>query len=732
MISLTCALLATLLQQWARRYLRVTQPRYSLHKRARIRSFFAEGVDEFLLPWVVEVLPTLLHVSLFLFFAGLVVFLWNVNLTIFKVVLLWAGVCTAIYGCFTFIPVYRHNSPYYTPLTSLAWPIVIAIPYVTFRILRWFTLSVYFHREASRYFETLKNGYRKMLLQGMLKTAEETALSSPPEIDTRAFLWTFDALDEDHELDRFFSGLSGFRSSKVVNDPLPHLTKEQKSNISAALIGWLDRTFSSDLLPQSVKNRRAILFANTHDPAEITDESLHILQRIVSQGQERRLKAKELSHVVRGPTNGLDEDTIFLLQAMVTGLVITAQHRDNSWFTLASSVLGVPETVLRDYAAQGDSLSFAIFIHITRQQFHDFRYLPWPGFEFSDFLVKASNFNVQDTSPELQHDFCALWNEIILDESDPAYMAYDTLGPIRSIYVALHQDIDSAPTRFSHSITDHGDFLRDPSLYPLCNDPNHHPDSTPHIRDETRSTTAAPAVLRDNVAHISASLANTGVPSSSTPAPLHVRVNESLTDVLPLENDIFVQGSFHSTHHIPVEGLCATATSPDLLPAHSILGRIDTSTTTIPSSPQPSASTPPTSTASTSPPGIAVVPHIIDNHAPLDALPVPSRPLPTTVLMHTGPHSSLNPLTTGSNRPYSLDSPPSQLAPTSPSASQKERKALDPLSETTITGPDQLPMSPSPSLVTQISVAGPSWRSLDAEHTGDHLQYPSRGQYDIV
>ena len=729
MISLTCALLATLLQQWARRYLRVTQPRYSLHKRARIRSFFAEGVDEFLLPWVVEVLPTLLHVSLFLFFAGLVVFLWNVNLTIFKVVLLWAGVCTAIYGCFTFIPVYRHNSPYYTPLTSLVWPIVIAIPYIIFKILRWFTYSVYFHREASHYFETLKNSYRKMLLQGMLKTVEETALNSPPEIDTRAFLWTFDALDEDHELDHFFSSLSGFRSSKVVDDPLPHLTKEQKSNISAALIGLLDRTFSSDLLPQSVKNRRAILFANTHDPANITDASLHILQRIVSQGQERRLKAEELSHVVRDTTNGLEEDTIYLLQAMVTGLVITAQHRDNSWFTLASSVLGVSETVLRDYAAQGDSLSFAILIHITRQQFHDFRYLPWPGFEFSDYLVKASKFNVQDTSPELQHDFCALWNEIILGERDPQYMAYDTLGPIRSIYLALHQDIDSAPTRFSHSTTDHGHFLRDPSLYPLCNDPSHHPDSTPHIRDETASIAAAPAILLDNAALIPTSLASPGVPSSSTPAPLHV--SESLTDVLPLEHDIFVQGSFHSTHHTPVESLCATATSPDLLPARSILGGIDT-TTTIPSSPQPSASTSPTSIASISPPGIAADLHIADNHVPLDALYVPSQPLPTTVVVHTSPRSSLNPLMTGSNRLYSPDSPSSLLAPTSHSESQKERDTLDPPSSTTIAGPDQPSMSPSPSLVTQNAVAGPSWRSLDAEHTGDRSAHPSRGQYDIV
>ncbi|KAI0301524.1 hypothetical protein B0F90DRAFT_307068 [Multifurca ochricompacta] len=56
-ISITCALLATLLQQWARRYIKITQPRYSPHKRARIRAFFAEGVDKLHLPWAVEALP---------------------------------------------------------------------------------------------------------------------------------------------------------------------------------------------------------------------------------------------------------------------------------------------------------------------------------------------------------------------------------------------------------------------------------------------------------------------------------------------------------------------------------------------------------------------------------------------------------------------------------------------------------------------------------------------------
>ncbi|KAN0140422.1 hypothetical protein V8E53_001631, partial [Lactarius tabidus] len=241
-ISLTCALLATLLQQWARRYLKITQPRYSPHRRARIRAFFAEGVDKFLLPWAVEALPTMLHLSLFLFFAGLAVFLWNVNLTIFKLVLSWVGLCTALYGCITFIPVFRHDSPYHTPLSLPVWQFITGIPFLTFRALK-----------------NLAERYRKLLVQGMRKTAEKTAFSSPSEIDTRAFLWTFDSLDEDHELERFFAGLPGFRSSKMVKDPLPDLRPEEQVKLLNAWIGLLDRTSSSDLLPELVKNRRTVI-----------------------------------------------------------------------------------------------------------------------------------------------------------------------------------------------------------------------------------------------------------------------------------------------------------------------------------------------------------------------------------------------------------------------------------------------------------------------------------------
>ncbi|KAN0140443.1 hypothetical protein V8E53_001652, partial [Lactarius tabidus] len=230
-ISITCALLATLLQQWARRYLKATQPRYSPHKRARIRALFAEGVDKFLLPWAVEALPAMLHLSLFLFFAGLAVFLWNVNLTIFKLVLSWIGLCTALYGCITAFPVFRHDSPYHTPLSLPLWHFVTGIPFLAFRALEMITYMDRFSYGTYDRFEKLAKRYGKLLVQGMRKTAEESALSSPPEMDTRAFMWTFDCLDEDHELERFFSGLPGFRSSKMVKDPLPNLTLDQQAKL---------------------------------------------------------------------------------------------------------------------------------------------------------------------------------------------------------------------------------------------------------------------------------------------------------------------------------------------------------------------------------------------------------------------------------------------------------------------------------------------------------------------
>jgi len=790
-ISITCALLATLLQQWARRYLKVTQPRYGPHKRARIRAFFFEGVDKFLLPWTVEALPTLLHVSLFLFFAGLVVFLCNVNLTIFKLVLSWVCVCTTLYGCFTIVPIFRHDSPYHTPLSLPTWYIVSGISFVTFRVLHWFSLFMSlcylclcfpclclsfeleersFIGEVNERLRSLAKSYRKLLMRGMRKTVEETALNSPSEIDTRAFLWTFDGSDEDHELERFFSGLPGFRSSKVVDDPLPSLTEEQKQKLIEALIGLLDRTFSSDLLPEQVKSRRAVICAKAINPAEISEPWFRwILVRILSEDQYGPVQSAKIADFVRGWGDGKGVETTALIQAIVSSVVARAQVHDDHWFAIASDELGVPETDLRVYATDGDSLSLAILIYATRQQFIHVGKWHWPTRAFSKVLKAASKFNIRDTSPELQHEFCTLWNEIVLkaqNDNSKEISGY-VLSPIQNLYTDLHQDTNSALTRFLPAPGDvyHGIIFDEPepSSFPLCNVPGHHPDSTPRIHDGSASTTFARTDLHDNAAALApAPLASSDASSLPVPAPRHAE--ECLTDVPPLDNDIYVPGSFHPAHHTAIENVLIPATSHAPVTARVIQGVVDTSAGTMhPSTPEPSAPTPPpASVASTSPPGVVALQHIADHRTPSDILDVPLSPSLTPVLdnmLPTDPQSLLDFPMTGSDHASSPESHSLPLAPAAPGPSRpqpsfapdlgaaakgessakaalhKERDALDPPSairENIMAAPNLPLQSPSLSSVTDVAIAGPSRRSLGAEHTGDHPSHPLHGQYDIV
>ena len=486
-ISLTCALLANFMQKWAQRYLKVTQPDYSPHNRARVRAFFAEGVVKSHLPWVFETLPTLLHISLFLFFAGLVVFLANINITIFKLVLSWVSLCGAVYGYITIDPIFRHDSPYYTPLSFLVWHIVTGIPFFVYRFLIWlnqFPMTRF--RFAYSRFQNLERSCRESLVRGMEKTAEETALESPSDIDTRTFMWTFDNANEDHELERFFSGLPGFRNSKVVVDPLPSLTEEEKWKLFEGLHGLLERTVSSDLLPAADKKQRAMICAKAIDPEQIPNA--FILHAILFKYQHSGPVATAIEEIVRKCEDNVDEDRFFNAQIAISWIITNRQPFDDSWYILASNELGSSEKSLRDYATQGDSLSLVILIHVVRQQYTHFGKSSWDKEHFSLVLATASKFNIKNTSSKLQHVFCALWNEIVHEARGyDREMAFFILGQIRNVFLTLHQDTDSAPTRFSASTSDGDDILRDSSSYPVCSNPYQHSDSTPHFHEPSTS-----------------------------------------------------------------------------------------------------------------------------------------------------------------------------------------------------------------------------------------------------
>ncbi|KAN0103982.1 hypothetical protein V8E52_011435, partial [Russula decolorans] len=217
-MSLSCALWATLLQQWTRRYLHRVQPAQSSpENRARMRAFFADGVDKMHIPWAVEGLPALLHISLFLFFGGLAIFLFNVNHEVFSYVVWWIGLFSLVYGIITLLPIVRHDSPYYSPLSTLAWLLYTGIAFVTFKILAFITYRPNQGPHSTwKYYRELGNHYHRWMLGGVEKAAAETVSERLQKIDGRIFEWTITTLDNDDSLEKFFEAIPGFINSNLV------------------------------------------------------------------------------------------------------------------------------------------------------------------------------------------------------------------------------------------------------------------------------------------------------------------------------------------------------------------------------------------------------------------------------------------------------------------------------------------------------------------------------------
>jgi hypothetical protein len=211
-LSLTCALMATLLQQWARRYLQIVRQNHPPHIRAHIREYFYQGARRFGLFGLVELLPSLLIISVLLFFAGLVVFAFLASHTVAKFTLAIVGFCFLLYIIFTLMPLVFHDCPYWTPLTTVLW--------FASRIIG---LAFYWVRDRGatylgRHWSLLSEGRVKLYRQthekkaelwseDMVSQLEVSAKRTSMEIYRKTLSWTIDQLDTDHDFEEFFAGI---------------------------------------------------------------------------------------------------------------------------------------------------------------------------------------------------------------------------------------------------------------------------------------------------------------------------------------------------------------------------------------------------------------------------------------------------------------------------------------------------------------------------------------------
>jgi hypothetical protein len=227
-----------------------------------VRAFFADGVNEMHLPWVVEALPALIHLSLFLFFSGLVVFLFNINHNVCISVIWWIGLFSIVYVWITLMPIFRHDSPYYAPLSSIAWSLHASTLYALFTILAFITSGGCGSMQAFRRFRALSEHYGAWMLGGVQKAAEEAASKQSQKIDLGILDWTIGALGEDDRLEKFFEAIPGFANSQMVKDfqkPLPDMFR---SRLVDSVCGLLDRTLLSNSVYEEVKIRRLVICMN--------------------------------------------------------------------------------------------------------------------------------------------------------------------------------------------------------------------------------------------------------------------------------------------------------------------------------------------------------------------------------------------------------------------------------------------------------------------------------------
>ena len=432
-----------------------------------MRAFFASGVEKMHIPWAVEGLPTLLHLSLFLFFGGLIIFLFNVDQEVFTCVVWWIGLFSVVYVLTTVLPLIRQDSPYHSPLSIPAWFLYASIRYIAFT----FTSCSCWYHYPRRYRDHIMDRYRGWMLGGVEKKAEETASEQSSKIDSGILDWTINALGDDDSLEKFIEAIPGFFNSKLVKDLREELSYDRLSN---ALDGFWHRTLSSDSVTDSVKLHRLNIYLNAINSLRRDAGVSSILWGILSDHLYQVPQTVEMGHILARWHSSNDRHTALYAQVIVSRVLATVRRRDDRWVELAARLYGLPERDVRDIVTHGDdSVSLAILIHVTREAI---RSSPLLG-GFGAF----TRFDIRNTLPGLQHDFCTLWNEILREAKKQRALSIpvEILRQIRHHYIALHQDTDAAPTAFSPSTDELDPMLWMTMSYSSCNIASHRPDYVP-------------------------------------------------------------------------------------------------------------------------------------------------------------------------------------------------------------------------------------------------------------
>ncbi|KAJ7817355.1 hypothetical protein B0H14DRAFT_1387182 [Mycena olivaceomarginata] len=249
--SLSCALIATLLEQWARDFLHKADMRSAPIIRARVFSYLYYGLKRFNMHTVVEIIPLLLHASLLFFFGGLVAFLIPVNLTMTIITAILLLILVAVYSVLTLLPLWYMDSPYRTPLSGAFW-----------RLLQGF-------QTLQKHHYVIKDGDLSVPATPRDESMVEIMFHAATKIsdeqrarDRRALVWTVKSLADDTELEPFVEAIPDVlwgvtMRQEAYGDHILHLVKNPEVDLFTRILLLL-QSCKSGILPPPVCIQRRI------------------------------------------------------------------------------------------------------------------------------------------------------------------------------------------------------------------------------------------------------------------------------------------------------------------------------------------------------------------------------------------------------------------------------------------------------------------------------------------
>ena len=454
-MSFVCAVGATMVQEWIRRYQLLTQlwsrpPRSSAHIRASIsQDGFLEHV-----PLVLKLLNTLLHLSIYYFLIGLTALPYSFNDT----PIAWV---TTI--CF---------------VLALLGYLLFFTGYVRCRSLLFFCplLLVYGRDKPTspsyfRFFPTLLFAARE------IKNGASTRTST---LDADAVSWLLDSLAHEEEFERFITGIPGFYKSTQVGHPAEVLQAVNVDTCPKAILAFMDRSLSSDL-PELTRQRRirvSLEAIQTH-PYLLQRSFYHALRVYSTESAI----FKSVDFVLLADKHANDNDlNIRSLAMCIIAIAISLledYHSDERWAGIVQRRLNWPEDP--SPGEQRNSVKLRNLVQLARKlKFLNSGSDPLLPAVFRNSLREVCKLDVHDATRNIQKELCNLWNDLVnaaqLPHQDPDLRlnVMLILSSICAIHVALHQGTESRPSTSLPKTDDLDPALQNPSFYFQCTI-SHHP-----------------------------------------------------------------------------------------------------------------------------------------------------------------------------------------------------------------------------------------------------------------